>query len=418
MRSPKIAQNAKFLGAVVLTVVLFGCNTVPWSFNDEEISPRESYIRQLQKSRLNSSPFVKSWIDAGDPTLHDSTLITLPFHESGIFSEKETRTQFYYFSVEEGQVLTLQSSITSQDDAKLFIDIFYRDTSGWQRIDLPDSSNIKHLFTLDCTVRVRLQPELLSNVRYAIAMNLTPVLINPVSGADTNSIRSFYGDSREGGKRKHEGVDIFAPKGTLVVAPTDGTITIVKRNALGGKVVWMNDKKRGHSYYFAHLDSQIVQPGMEVRQGDPLGTVGNTGNARRTPSHLHFGIYQRNSKNPAPFITSPQLSEISPDTTFRSAFCKIKTKKATLLENASRQSPIRQVLTKDSQLKVLAIANDKYYRVLTPDFREGYIEKTKVIVQPNIPAPAVSASRSFSETHLLCESHSSIIQVHRDTNGS
>lgn len=131
-----------------------------------------------------------------------------------------------------------------------------------------------------------------------------PLLMNPVVGASRQSIISFYGDARDGGKRRHEGIDIFAPKGTIVVAPSDGVITSVGYNSLGGKVIWMNDSRRKHSYYFAHLDSQIVRSGVIVKQGDTLGTVGNTGNARRTRSHLHFGIYQKDSKKPVTYIRS------------------------------------------------------------------------------------------------------------------
>jgi murein DD-endopeptidase MepM/ murein hydrolase activator NlpD len=130
-----------------------------------------------------------------------------------------------------------------------------------------------------------------------------PLTISPVIGATKNSIISFYGDARSGG-RKHEGIDIVAPKGTIVVAPSEGTITDVSYNILGGKVIWMKDAKEKRTYYFAHLDSQIVAKGTFVKPGDTLGTVGNTGNARRTRSHLHFGIYKNNGRTPADYVRS------------------------------------------------------------------------------------------------------------------
>lgn len=128
-----------------------------------------------------------------------------------------------------------------------------------------------------------------------------PLLMNPVIGATKKSIISFFGDARDGG-RKHEGIDIVAPKGTIVIAPAEGTITEVGYNSLGGKVIWMNDLKHKRAYYFAHLDSQIVSKGMIVKQGDTLGTVGNTGNARRTRAHLHFGIYKKDGRTPVEYI--------------------------------------------------------------------------------------------------------------------
>jgi murein DD-endopeptidase MepM/ murein hydrolase activator NlpD len=130
---------------------------------------------------------------------------------------------------------------------------------------------------------------------------VVPLAMNPVLGATKKSIISFYGDARDGGRR-HEGIDIVAPKGTFVVAPSEGEITEVGYNSLGGKVIWMKDIKQKRAYYFAHLDSQIVAKGTIVKPGDTLGTVGNTGNARRTRAHLHFGIYKKDGRTPVDYI--------------------------------------------------------------------------------------------------------------------
>jgi len=60
--------------------------------------------------------------------------------------------------------------------------------------------------------------------------------------------------------------------------------------------------------YYAHLDEQWVEPGEFVRAGQALGAVGNTGNARTTPPHLHFGVYVRQpgvrggARDPAEFL--------------------------------------------------------------------------------------------------------------------
>lgn len=132
-----------------------------------------------------------------------------------------------------------------------------------------------------------------------------PSLINPVLGATKKSIISFFGDARDGG-RKHEGIDIVAPKGTIVIAPCEGEITEVGYNSLGGKVIRMRDHKHKCSYYFAHLDSQVVAKGTMVKRGDTLGTVGNTGNARRTRPHLHFSIYKKDGRTPVDYIRSKE----------------------------------------------------------------------------------------------------------------
>lgn len=126
-------------------------------------------------------------------------------------------------------------------------------------------------------------------------------LLNPVVGATKKSIISFLGDARDGGRR-HQGIDIVAPKGTIVVAPCEGEITEVGYNSLGGKVIRMRSPQLKCNYYFAHLDSQMVSKGMIIKKGDTLGTVGNTGNARHTRSHLHFGIYKKDGRTPVDYI--------------------------------------------------------------------------------------------------------------------
>jgi murein DD-endopeptidase MepM/ murein hydrolase activator NlpD len=122
------------------------------------------------------------------------------------------------------------------------------------------------------------------------------VLINPVLGCSQSSIISVWGDSRDNGKRKHEGIDIVARKGTPVIAPLDGVVVKAGWNVLGGKVIWLESRKTQHAFYFAHLSTIKVCVGDRVQQGDILGTVGNTGNARFTEPHLHFGIYNQTRK--------------------------------------------------------------------------------------------------------------------------
>lgn len=139
---------------------------------------------------------------------------------------------------------------------------------------------------------------------YELRITTEPVLLFPVRGKDERAIQSFWGAARDGGRRKHEGNDVFAPRGTELLAPTDGRITRVSNGGLGGKTVWLRDGKRGLRYYFAHLDEQLVTRGQYVERGDVVGTVGNTGNARTTPPHLHFGIYAKGAIDPYPFLRS------------------------------------------------------------------------------------------------------------------
>lgn len=134
------------------------------------------------------------------------------------------------------------------------------------------------------------------------AAKLSKKLIFPVSGKKSN-IGSFWGDERDGGARSHEGIDIFARKGTPVVAVCNGVIASRHNGGIGGKTISLQAADYPWAAYYAHLDKQMVREGQYVKKGQVLGTVGNTGNARYTPSHLHFGIYKDSGAvNPLPYV--------------------------------------------------------------------------------------------------------------------
>ena len=105
--------------------------------------------------------------------------------------------------------------------------------------------------------------------------------------------------------RKHEGQDIFAPRGTPILSATSGFIYNIGENNLGGQTVSIISKG-GRIYYYAHLDSYArgIQIGDRVTTRTVLGYVGTTGNAQGTPPHLHFGVYTPSGAiNPLPMLT-------------------------------------------------------------------------------------------------------------------
>ena len=105
--------------------------------------------------------------------------------------------------------------------------------------------------------------------------------------------------------RRHEGQDIFAPKGTPILSATNGYIYKIGENNLGGQTVSVISSG-GRIYYYAHLDSYArgIEVGDRVTTRTVLGYVGTTGNAQGTPPHLHFGIYTLTGAiNPLPLLT-------------------------------------------------------------------------------------------------------------------
>ena len=96
----------------------------------------------------------------------------------------------------------------------------------------------------------------------------------------------------------HYGNDIFAAKGTPMVAPVSGTVVTAGTNTLGGWVVKIRDGCNW-DYYLAHLD--YIQSGikvdMKINAGQKIGAVGNSGNASGTSPHLHFSVFPAGNYN-------------------------------------------------------------------------------------------------------------------------
>jgi murein DD-endopeptidase MepM/ murein hydrolase activator NlpD len=90
----------------------------------------------------------------------------------------------------------------------------------------------------------------------------------------------------------HHGEDIFAPLGAPILAVADGTVFSVGWNDVGGYRFWLRDRQ-GNQFYYAHLSaySPLAVNGRDVKAGDVIGFLGNTGDAQSTPYHLHFEIH-------------------------------------------------------------------------------------------------------------------------------
>jgi len=111
-----------------------------------------------------------------------------------------------------------------------------------------------------------------------------------------------WGAARSQG-RSHEGIDIFAARGTPIQSTTQGIVRKVGENNLGGRVVVVVGPG-GAGHYYAHLEGYAdITPDDWVNVGDIIGYVGDSGNAKGTPPHVHYGIYINGSAvNPYPLL--------------------------------------------------------------------------------------------------------------------
>ena len=128
---------------------------------------------------------------------------------------------------------------------------------------------------------------------------VVPILL----GVEVDDLSDTWGDARSGG-RTHEGIDIFAPRGAFIVSPTDAVVTRIDYGDSGGKVVYTANPG-GETFYYAHLEDYKdgLDEGDELKKGDLIGFVGNSGNASLAAPHLHVTIYGDNgAENPFPRI--------------------------------------------------------------------------------------------------------------------
>ncbi|MCG9970688.1 M23 family metallopeptidase [Christiangramia crocea] len=256
------------------------------------LSEKERYKRDQNIS----DEIFQIWKDRIDKALQDSVEIELPYSESGELKPRNFAVYSYETYLIPGEVL--EASMETDSSSTLIFSTLYKKTSGegksFEEIasGKSESRSIKIEIEDKGLYKLILQPEIEANTAFQIKIQKTPAYLFPVVKGTNSDIGSYWGDIRDGGKRNHKGIDIFAARGTPVIAATTGRIGFSGEKGLGGKQIWLRDSKRRQSLYYAHLDS-ILPDLRKVNAGDTLGFVGNTGNARSTPPHLHFGIYKR-----------------------------------------------------------------------------------------------------------------------------
>jgi murein DD-endopeptidase MepM/ murein hydrolase activator NlpD len=114
----------------------------------------------------------------------------------------------------------------------------------------------------------------------------------PVAGVDDDDLRDTFSEAR--GARRHEALDIMAPRNTPVRAVEEGRIAKLFTSKAGGLTIYQFDPSETFSYYYAHLDRYAagLKEGQTVKRGQVLGYVGTSGNAAPDAPHLHFAIFR------------------------------------------------------------------------------------------------------------------------------
>lgn len=373
-------QARRPLISSVLLLASLGCSgEVNLPFFEPAETPRGRYVQALETAGLGSSALTLDWTAAADSALLSPVDVATPYAEDGFIDPAVPTALVYRVSLEKGQRLRVETELEAPDSTRVFVEVFRADSvSGPERLVSPEPGigPLEYEPSRGADLLVRVQPELLRGGRYRVSLVVVGALAFPVEGRGTSSIRSFFGDDREAGRRVHHGVDVFAPRGTPVLAVSEGVVTRVSQQNLGGNVVWVRDEERGINQYYAHLDTQLVAPGARVGVGDTLGLVGNTGNARTTPPHLHFGLYQRGEGplDPWFFLLQPETEPptLALDTGLLEGWVRVREQGIRIRNTPDTRSEVVDEVPQGMPLRVLA-GSGEWLRVRLPDGRGGFI---------------------------------------------
>jgi murein DD-endopeptidase MepM/ murein hydrolase activator NlpD len=372
----------RLLASALALTLVGGCDEVAELREElfDTETPRERYEMRLDRAGLAGTALAVDWREAGARALREAPLVTSPHSEEGYLPPGEPDALSFRLALHRGQEVSFEFALHSDTATLLFID-------AWQVVE--DSvTTFDHIESADSgstTLRfeprrngdyvIRVQPELLRGGRFSATLRLGPTLAFPVEGGGERDIGSVFGDPRDGGSRSHHGIDIFAPRGTPAVASAAGTAYRVRETAVGGKVVWLRDE-RGNRLYYAHLDSQVVADGQRVMPGDTVGFIGNTGNARTTPPHLHFGVYSRGPTDPYWFVHQPggSIPRLTADTARLGVWARTAAAGTLLRRSPTSEADGRRPaeLARHTPVRVIAAMGD-LYRVRLPDGESGFI---------------------------------------------
>jgi len=342
-------------------------------------TPRTAYRKQLKKEGLIGERDLELWDLAYEVAKSSQLRVSLPHRELlNVDNDMVHSAQALRFTVPAGRMLRVRAL---DESPQLFGELFSlskgpatkRPLAYWKSGERELTYEPFDLPGEELLLVVQAAPWQFT--RFELQITTEPVLLFPVAGKDEKAIQSFWGAPRDGGRRKHEGNDIFAAKGTKLLAMTDGTITRVNNGGLGGKTVWLYDRERDLRYYYAHLDEQLVSKGQRVWRGDVVGTVGNTGNARTTPPHLHFGIYAGSATDPYPFLQRPDALPPAPSYSLKEAAGKLsvpRTGNHYLRFTPERGGTVIRQLNNGEQVTGLGAAG-RFYRVKTGRGEMGYV---------------------------------------------
>lgn len=359
--------------------MLYACSSPgPGLFGKK--TPHEQYEKKIKDAGLKETALGDAWLKTAAITLSNPLDISLPYSETGYFADDRANGIGLRFRAKRGQKLKISLTKKPVENFAMYVDLWQSYSASENKTPkfllAADTINLslEYVVTEDSAFIVRIQPELLKEGEYTLTIIAGPSLAFPVSPKVKSNIGSFFGTGRDNGERKHEGIDIFAPVHSPAVASANGVVTRVNENALGGKVIFMQPDNAFYSLYYAHLDSQIAKEGQRVKSGDILGLTGNTGNAKFTASHLHFGIYTNSGAiDPLYFVKADYKEPAKLSVPLTNLNTWMRSSKNAKFYSDQITAGTNFTMLEETTLMRPEAGTGNFYRVILPDGKKGFV---------------------------------------------
>ena len=362
---------------LIMFIVLLGAAALYYK-DQVLLSPHDSYYSALLRENLKAT--AERWKMEAEKSLAAPLRISLPYSERRLLEADYLQPITFAFDLKMDELIQVNIFPSINTRAEVFVDVFYVKDAATEPMRIGSMAAKEQQLKIAVEhigqYLVRIQPSHAAQGLMNIAITSPLRYGFPVDTERENVVQSVFGVDRDGGARRHDGIDIFAPRGTPVIAAEAGRITRVGDTPRGGKNVWVRGDQR--SFYYAHLDSIAVSTGDRVMRGVVLGTVGNTGNAVTTSPHLHFGIYKfaQGAVDPLPLVGrkkslntyAPPLGELAP------RWLSVKTEKSNLRSGPSLKTNSVASLMRAELLQVDSVAGD-WLRVTTGKGTKGFIAR-------------------------------------------
>jgi hypothetical protein len=200
-------------------MLLFSCNEekIPSAFHPR--NDHEAYEYSLIQAKIIQTALGTEWKNSAKESLSNPIKINTPYEEAFYLDPNNADALGYHFEAKRGQKIEIKISASQIEEAQLFMDLYRAEASGvFSHVATGAKSELLLGFEprKDDEYILRFQPELLRGGKFKVTIENVPTLSFPVAGKTARAIQSVWGDVRDGGKRSHEGVDIFAKRGTAV----------------------------------------------------------------------------------------------------------------------------------------------------------------------------------------------------------